>query len=295
MKNLLITGASGFLGWNLCMRSRSDWRVFGTYLANRVEIPDIKLFQVDLTDYNELKRLFKEIKPEAVIHTAAITSPNFCQNNPSKSYDINTGAAINIAGLCSEIEIPLLFTSTDLVFNGLKPPYSENDEPSPVSLYGEHKVLAELGMKDKYPKTVICRMPLMYGDPGPVAVSFLQPLMSDMNSGKDVNLFTDEFRTPLSGKDAAEGLMIALRRLPDIVHLGGVERISRYAFGKMLENIFGIQGAKLHACTQDDINLAAPRPPDVSFDISKALKMGFNPNSISHELEFLKNSVRFPE
>ena len=174
----------------------------------------------------------------------------------------------------------------------MNPPYSESDEPSPVNLYGEHKALAELGMKDRYPKAVICRMPLMYGDPGPVAVSFLQPLMDDMNSGKDVNLFTDEFRTPLSGKDAAEGLMIALGVLPDIIHLGGMERISRYDFGKMIENIFRIQGAKLNACKQNDINLSAPRPPDVSFDISKALKMGFQPNSISHELELLKQLTK---
>lgn len=270
------------------MRSRTDWRVFGTYLANRVEIPGTKLFQVDLTDYIEMKRLFKEIKPEAVIHTAAITHPNFCQNNHDESYKINTEAAINIAGLCSDRRIRLLFTSSDLVFNGLNPPYTEIDEPSPVSAYGEQKMLAELGMRERYPLTVICRMPLMYGDPGPVAVSFLQPLMNDMNSGKDVNLFTDEFRTPLSGKDAVEGLMIILEKLPDIIHLGGPERISRYDFGKLFVDIFGIQGAKLNACRQKDITLSAPRPPDVSFDISKALELGFHPNSIVHELERLK-------
>jgi dTDP-4-dehydrorhamnose reductase len=292
MKKLLITGASGFLGWNLCQRAKSDWEVFGAFLSHTLDIPDIKLFRIDLTRYDELKGLFGRIKPHAVIHTAAITDPNFCHKNRSISRKINTEAAINMAGLCSDTGIPYLFTSSDLVFDGLNPPYVEEDEPSPVSYYGEHKALAESGIKDRYPPAVICRMPLMFGDPGPVATSFIQPLIKKMTEENGVNLFVDEFRTPVSGKDAARGIMIALDKLPEIIHLGGPERISRYEFGKLVADTFKIRDAKLNACNQEDIKMAADRPPDVSFDSSKAMDMGFEPGSLVNELKELRDAVK---
>lgn len=290
MKRLLITGASGFLGWNLCQRATSDWEVFGTFLSHPLDIPDITLFQVDVTGYDQLKGLFARVKPDAVIHTAAITDPNFCHKNRSISRRVNTEASINMAGLCSDARIPFLFTSSDLVFDGLNPLYVEEDEPSPVSYYGEHKALAESGIKDRYPPAVICRMPLMFGDPGPIATSFIQPLIKAMTGENGVNLFVDEFRTPVSGKDAAQGLMIALDKMPEIIHLGGPERISRYEFGKLVADTFKIRDAKLNACKQEDIKMAADRPPDVSFDNSKAMGLGFEPGSLVNELEELREA-----
>ena len=287
MKRLLITGASGFLGWNICQAVKSDWTLFGTFFSHPLTIPNTNLLRIDLIKYNELKRLFKEVSPDAVIHTAAISNADFCQKNRSDSHKINTEAAINIAGLCADHTVPCLFTSSDLIFDGSNPPYREEDEVSPVSAYGEQKVLAELGMKNRYPATVICRMPLMFGDPGPVATSFIQPLIQEMESGVDVNLFIDEFRTPISGRDAAEGMMIALNTLPGIIHLGGLERISRYDFGLLLATVLKIRRARLNPCMQKDLNLAAPRPHDVSFDSSKAKALGFQPNSLINELKQL--------
>lgn len=285
MKRLLITGASGFLGWNVIHAFKLNWTVFGTYCTHPVVIPDTTLIQIDLTNFKELKHLFSVSTPDVVIHTAAISAPNFCQENRSLTYKINTEASINIAGLCSDRGIPCLFTSSDLVFNGLNPPFNEDDEPSPVSVYGEQKVMAEMGMKKKYEETVICRMPLMFGDPGPVAQSFIQPLIKAMKLGNEVNLFIDEFRTPVSGRDAAKGLMIALEYLPPVIHLGGKERLSRFDFGRLLADICGFQNSKLNASKQKDLSMSAPRPPDVSLDSSKARILGFYPNSLKEELE----------
>jgi dTDP-4-dehydrorhamnose reductase len=200
MKRLLVTGASGFLGWNICRIAKSDWTIYGIYNSHPIDIKGVKLIKNDIGKYNDLKNLFKQVKPDAVIHMAVVPDPNFCQENQSLSYKINTEAAINIAGLCSDLVIPCLFTSTDLVFDGLNPPYREEDEPSPLNIYGEHKTLAEIGMKRRCQSLVICRMPLMFGDPGPVASGFIKPLIRNMKLGIEVNLFKNEFRTPLSGK-----------------------------------------------------------------------------------------------
>jgi dTDP-4-dehydrorhamnose reductase len=290
MKRLLITGASGFLGWHICQLAKTEWEVYSTYFSHFLEIPGVNTVKVNLTDFQELKDIFNDINPTAVIHTAAHSQPNFCQNNPQESYTINVTASCNIAGLCADYAIPCAFTSTDLVFDGLNAPYKETDLVSPVSIYGEQKVEAEVGMLARYPNTAICRMPLMFGMGTPTAKSFIQPFLETLKAGKELNLFIDEFRTPASGTTAAKGLLLAVEKVQGLIHLGGKERISRYDFGKLLVEIFQIPDAKIKDCYQQDVKMAAPRPADVSLDSSKAFALGYQPLSVKEELTALVNS-----
>lgn len=289
MKKLLITGASGFLGWHLCQLAKSNWDVYGTYFAHAAQIPGIKTIKIDLRDFAALKTLFQEIKPDAVIHLAAQSSPNFCQNHPQESEIINVTASCNIAGLCADYSIPCVFSSTDLVFDGLNAPYRETAAVCPVSFYGEQKVKAELGMLAKYPLTAVCRMPLMFGV-ATMATSFMQPFIETLRQGKELSLFVDEFRTPASGKTAAQGLLLALEKVNGIIHLGGKERVSRYEFGRLLIEVLQLPDG-LKACRQQDVKMAAPRPADVALDSSKAFALGYAPLSLRLELEALRGQV----
>ena len=284
MKKLLITGASGFLGWHLCQLANIEWDVYGTYFSHNLEIPGIKLVKVDLTNFAEVKRVFQEIQPAAVIHTAAQSQPNYCQIHPEESLLINVTASLNIAGLCADNSIPYVFTSTDLVFDGLKGFYQETDSVNPVNIYGEHKVMAEMGILERYPQAAICRMPLMFGNATPTASSFLQSFMKMLQEGKELKLFVDEFRTPVNGKTAAKGLLLAVEKVHGIIHLGGKERVSRYDFGRLLVETFEISAAKIKASKQQDVKMAAPRPQDVSLDSSKAFKLGYAPLSLQEQL-----------
>jgi dTDP-4-dehydrorhamnose reductase len=288
MKKLLITGASGFLGWHLCQLAQQQWEVYGTYFSHSIEIPDITILKVNLTDFQELKQIFSDIQPAAVIHTAAQSQPNFCQTHPHESHAINVVASCNIASLCAEHNISCVFTSTDLVFDGLNAPYQETDPVCPVNIYGEQKVMAEEGMLARYPMTIVCRMPLMFGMATPTATSFIQPFIQTLKDGKDLNLFIDEFRTPVSGTTAAKGLLLALEKAHGLLHLGGKERISRYDFGRLLVNVFQLPATGLQACRQQDVKMAAPRPADVSLDSSKAFAIGYQPSSLQEELEALR-------
>ncbi|MBD2013134.1 NAD(P)-dependent oxidoreductase [Microcoleus sp. FACHB-53] len=291
MKKLLVTGASGFLGWNLCQLAKQEWDIYGTSFSHTVEISDITLLKVDLIDFEELKRIFQEIQPDAVIHTAAQSSPNVCQSNPEESHAINVTASCNLAGLCADYSIPCAFTSTDLVFNGLNPPYKETDSVSPVNLYGEQKVMAEEGMLERYPMTAICRMPLMFGVAAPPAQSFMQPFIQTLRERKELSLFTDEFRTPASGTTAAKGLLLALEKVNGRIHLGGKERMSRYEFGRLLVKVFELPSEGLKGCRQADVKMAASRPPDVSLDSAKAFNLGYAPLSLREELEALRGQI----
>ncbi|PLZ89932.1 NAD(P)-dependent oxidoreductase [Fischerella muscicola CCMEE 5323] len=287
MHKLLVTGASGFLGWHLCQLANLNWEVYGTYLTHSVEIPNIKMQKVNLTNFQELKQIFNEIQPAAVIHTAAQSQPNYCQNHPEESYATNVIVSQNIADLCADASIPCVFTSTDLVFDGLNPPYRETDPVCPINRYGEQKVMAEVGMLERYPMTAVCRMPLMFGAATPTATSFIQPFIKTLQEGKELKLFLDEFRTPVSATTAAKGLLLALEKVQGIIHLGGQERISRYDFGRLLVEIFQLPTTGLKACRQQDVKMAAPRPSDVSLDSSKAFALGYQPLSLRAELEKL--------
>jgi dTDP-4-dehydrorhamnose reductase len=293
MKKLLVTGASGFLGWHLCRIAAQKWDVYGTYCSQALEITGVKLLKLDLTDFQALKALFCDLSPDAVIHTAAQSKPNFCQEHPEESYQINVTASLNIARLCSDIAIPCVFTSTDLVFDGLNPPYRECDRVSPISYYGEQKVLAEQGMLQCYPKTAICRMPLMFGINSPVASSFMQPFIKILKEGKKLSLFVDEFRTPVSGTTAARGLLLALeKQVEGLLHLGGKESISRYQFGCLMAEVLQLPQENIETCLQKDVPMSAPRSPNVSLDSSKAFALGYSPLSLREELMLITNSLK---
>lgn len=291
MQKLLVTGASGFLGWNLCQIAAADWKVYGTSFSKTIVIPGTTMLAIDLTDFEALKRLFQDVQPNAVIHLAAQSSPNVCETQPEASYRLNVTAAAQIAALCADRNLPYAFASSEMVFDGLKAPYKEDDRVSPINRYGEQKALAEVEMLDRYPKTAVCRMPLMFGAAPPTASSFIQPFIHALKTGQELKLFTDEFRTPVSGTTAAKGLLLALKTVHGRLHLGGKERVSRYEFGCSMAAILSLPKERMIACRQQDVPMAAKRPPDLSLDSAKAFGLGYAPRSLYAELEALVGKV----
>jgi dTDP-4-dehydrorhamnose reductase len=284
MGKLLVTGASGFLGWNLCRTAQGRWNVYGLARRNQNQLQGVELRRPELTRFKEIKENLQEIRPDALIHAAAESNPNFCQLNPAASHEINVEAPANLASLCADLRIPFVFISSDLVFNGLKPPYTESGPVCPVCIYGEQKAEAERAVLERYPQALVCRMALMFGDAGQGAASFIQPLINDMRNGRQINLFMDEYRTPVSAANAAQGILLELCKANGILHIGGLERISRFDFGKLLRDIVGAPNAKLYACTRQSIEIAAPHPADVSLGSTRAMALGFKPGSLRKEL-----------
>lgn len=287
MKKLFVTGASGFLGWNLCRTAQRRWNVYGLARRNHNPIEGVDLRRADLTRLNEIKEIVQQIRPDAIIHAAAESNPNFCQLNPVVSRAINVEATVNLASLCADLRIAFVFISSDLVFDGLKPPYTEKDAPCPISVYGEQKVEAERAVLHIYPQALVCRTALMFGDAGQGAASFIQPWINSMKDGRQLDLFSDEYRTPVSAVNAAQGILLALSKTNGILHIGGPERISRFDFGQLLRDVIGLHNARLRPCGRQSIEMPAPRPEDVSLDSSRAIALGFKPGSLRNELERL--------
>jgi dTDP-4-dehydrorhamnose reductase len=284
MNKILVTGAGGFLGSAVCQAAFPKWQVYGVVFSHSAALDPRTVFRVDLTQPQEVKRVMDIILPHAVIHTAAMADPNACQANPAQSGKINVDAAVFMAKWCADHDIPMVFTSSDLVFDGQNAPYRETDPVNPVNLYGEQKARAEAEILRVYPEAAVCRMSLMFGDkPSPR----YQPPAILLKQGQKIRLFVDEVRTPLDVYTAAEGILLALGKSSGLLHIGGAERISRYQFGLLLADVLNIATDAIVPCFQKDIPMAAVRPVDVSLNIEAAGRIGFRPPLLSEILHRL--------
>ncbi|MGB0563209.1 MAG: SDR family oxidoreductase [Spirulinaceae cyanobacterium] len=289
---LLITGASGFLGWNLAQIAQHRWQVLGTYHQNPVAIADVEMHPLDCTQTAAIAQLLDRTQPDAVIHTAALSKPNACAQNPELSYQLNVTTPVEWALRCADRRIPLVWTSSEAVFDGLNPPYEETSPTCPVNIYGEHKAEAEQRILAQAPLTTICRMPLMFGATPLAAPGFIQYFLQTLRSGQTVNLFTDEYRMPISAPTAAQGLLLALEKnVSGLLHLSGSERLSRYEFGHLMAEVWSLPHEQLRSCRQADVSMAATRPRDLHLSNARAIALGYQTKSVREELRLLRDRL----
>jgi dTDP-4-dehydrorhamnose reductase len=289
MKTLLCTGVSGFLGHYVRQNLPADWQLVGTFFQSPVDSTSHHTEKVDLTEEEQVKQLFQSVRPDAVFHLAAQANPNYCEKHPEKTAKVNVKGAQIIAQQCARHQIPCIFTSTDLIFDGKYAPYNEQDQPRPVNEYGRQKRQPELIMQEEYPEVPLARMPLMFGWAGPTAANFFEDFYHKMEQGEPFSLFVDEYRTPVSGPTAVQGLFLLLKKeVTGIYHLGGKQRINRFDFGQAMVEEFSLNKADIRPGKQADIDMPAPRPQDVSLDSSKAFALGYDPHPLRDQLKELK-------
>ncbi len=286
MPRLLVTGASGFLGWNVCREAvfQGNWEVYGAYFSHAFSIDGVKTVRIDVQDPEATRVALQTIQPSAVVHCAALPDPNACEKDPEKSHALNVDASVALAKICADMGIDCSFTSTDLVFDGEHAPYGETDALGPLNVYGVHKAEAEKAMRRVHPGVVICRMPLMFGDVGPWSKSFIQPLMQQMSEKKEIRLFTDEFRTPVSGRTASRGLLLTIGKTGETFHLGGAFRLSRFEMGTLLCEACGADVSLVKPALQKEFTAPAKRARDASLRSEKAFALGYAPLPVAGQL-----------
>lgn len=292
MARLLVTGISGMLGSTLARIAHElddEVEVIGAYNVHPVSFEHVRTVGLDLLDAGVMAAVLDEHEPDGVIHLAAMTNTSACERDENACEAVNVDATRDLAEACAEREIALVFTSTDLVFAGDDAPYSEDDEPEPVNTYGRSKAEGE-GIVLGHERACVCRLPLLFGRAGPgypeFGGSFLQGFLETLREGEPMTLFTDEYRSMASARDASLGLLMAAEQLLEgwsadgdrkILHLGGPERLSRFDFGSLLCAAFGIDPTLIKAGTQAETKLAAPRPADVSLNSDRAVALGYEP------------------
>ena len=254
-----ITGAGGLIGNYLVQTAPAGWKPRG--LARK---------DADLTDFKKVEELFNREKPALVVHCAALSRSPECQADPAAARRNNVEATARLGALAWDI--PFIFFSTDLVFDGQKGGYIETDAVNPLSVYAETKAEAELAVL-KNPLHAIIRTSLNGGVSPAGNRGFNEELRAQWKKGAAPRLFTDEFRSPIPAVATAQAVWrLAERYQPGIFHLAGTERLSRWDIGEALAARWPELHPRLERASLKEYN-GAPRPPDTSLDCSKIKRL----------------------
>ncbi len=259
---VLVTGGSGYLGSALLRylsTARPEWHVYSTFRSRPIDSPHAYL--LDLRDNASIERVMLDSRPGLVVHTAAEML-----GSRDALLEVNAAGSGAVARLARELGARLIHLSSDVIFDGRRGSYREEDEPNPLTPYGESKFEAERAVLDAGGQAVIVRTSLIYG------FSPVDQRTRAMLDGQMARLFTDEMRCPIHVENLCEALVeLADSNYEGILHVAGTQALSRYDFGVRIVRALGGDDGRLIAMRSEDRGLV--RPKDCTLDCSRAQAM----------------------
>lgn len=235
---IVVTGGSGLLGKKVSKILSKDHEIVSIYNKSKIE-GGIKL---NLTKFDEVQEKLKDINPDIIIHTAAMTDIDACEKDKFKAWLTNTVASFHLATICKNMNLRLIYISTDYVFSGKNSPYYEKDIPHPINFYGETKLMAEKMIKRAFDNHVIIRISILYGYNGENDKdTFVSNVIKRLRS--ESNVYADNIRIkyPILIDDVAEGIKRLLHMdLSGVVHFSHTEGITRYKWALQIADVFGL-------------------------------------------------------
>ena len=191
---ILITGAEGMLGSALLQQAAAQFLAFPTTFND-----------LDITDAAKVRERFLEIKPQIVIHTAAYTDVDGCEKNPEVAFRVNVIGTQNVTEACQETKATLIFISSDYVFDGEKrTPYTEQDQPNPLGVYGKNKLEAENIIRRLLPEHLIIRSSFLFGKG---KKGFVEAILEQARKNKTVKVVGDKYGSPTYANDLAGAIL----------------------------------------------------------------------------------------
>jgi len=285
---LFITGGSGLMGSKLAQIALArGHEVFSGYAHNEPEFG--RGVKFDLLDPAGILDLVDRMRPDVIVHSAALTDVDRCERERELAYKMNVEGTRATAMAAEKAGSFLVYISTDYVFDGLAGMYREDDSTNPVSYYGYSKLLGE-----QFCRGCIARTCVIYGSrPASGKVNFALWLINSLRSGKEVRVVTDQFITPtLNTNLAGMVLEAADRRLCGVYNLAGATRLSRYEFAIELARAFDLDRDLLRRSRMEDMKWPARRPKDSSLDTSKATgRLACKPLAIKEAIKHLVDEM----
>ena len=262
-----VTGANGLIG-NYLVQTAPEY-------APHFRVRALARADFDLLDFAAVEREFRREQPQLVVHCAAITTVGDAQKNPALAQRVNVEVTRRLSELASEI--PFVFFSTDLVFDGRKGDYTETDTANPLHVYGETKLSAEQ-LVLKNPRHLVIRTSINGGVSLSGNRAFNEQLRrSFQQAAQGMTLFTDEFRCPIPAVETARAVWeLAVKNRTGLYHVAGTEKLSRFQIGKLLVKRWPEVTAQIKSGSAKDFP-GPVRALDTSLDVSKAQKVLVNP------------------
>lgn len=294
MKKVLITGSNGLLGQKLIYQliGYPDYLVFATSRGeNRTLIKKrYEYIPLDITDEQEIQETFDYVQPDIVINTAAMTNVDACEDDKEGCWKLNVDAVQLIVNACEKYNSHLIHVSTDFIFDGVSGPYSEESEPNPLSYYGESKFAAEEIVKKSSCKWSIVRTVLVYGVVDNMSRSnIVLWAKGALESGKELTVVNDQFRTPTLAEDLAHGcILIAQNGAQGIYNISGEDYMCIIDLVKKVAKYYQLDENLVKPISSSSLNQKAARPPKTHLLLDKAKReLGYKPSSFEEGLSIL--------
>ncbi len=242
---ILVTGSNGMLGQDLCPVLEDEG----------YEVIETTRRSMDITDKEQVKNVIKGHSPELIIHLAAYTDVEKAENDREEAHNINVLGTRNIVELCKQHDIPLVYISSDFVFDGEKEvPYEPEDKPHPINYYGQTKFDGEEAVKE-LSKYYIIRTSWLYGHHG---VNFVTKMLT-LDRNKEIKVVDDQIGSPTWTVDASIGIVNILDKEYGVYNVCNSGAVSRYKFAEEIFSVFGIK-ADIIPCKTKDIQSTVRRP-----------------------------------
>lgn len=250
-RRVVVIGANGQLGTDL-VKVFKDW--------------DLILFahsDLDICDFVYTRKILAEAHPGIVINTAAFNRVDDCEDEPSKAFWVNTYAVRKLAQFCAELDCCLVHMSTDYVFGGEKrTPYTEDDAPNPLNVYGVSKLAGEYFVRNICPKHFIIRTSGLYGVAGSSGKggNFVETMIRLAKEGKPIRVVNDQVLTPTYTKDLAEKIKELLQtEAYGLYHITNSGECSWYEFAGKIFELLGLK-PDFRPTTSAEFGANAKRP-----------------------------------
>jgi len=292
---ILITGGSGLLGQYLNIvlsRKNQILTIFNNNPGNCIFYDSLK---ININDTANLEYTITKFEPDALIHTAGYTRPEIADKMPYKEvYKTNTEVTRFIAQKCCSLNAKLIFTSTDLVYDGKQGEYlKENAKLNPLSSYAETKLRAENEITNVFDNYVILRTSLLYGIGLNHSLNNFSLMLQNFRAEKPVRLFYDQYRTPLSLINAAEMILDILSKdiKSEVINFGGMRRVSRSELGEILCEAGNFDKSLIERISMNEMP-EIQKVYDVSLNTDKLKSYGLKQKSIEESVnEILKQKI----
>ena len=269
-KKILFTGGSGLLALNWASQVCQDFDVVLGLHQREIILNGVESFKISLESEIEFFKYVDIIKPDLVVHAAAMTNVDQCEALPELANKINYEAAKFVSDVCLKNNIDLIFISTDHLFDGSVSNISENHVKNPLNCYGRTKSLGEDYIHLNNPNALIIRTNF-FGWGTSYRQSFSDFVIDNLRKGKNITLFNDVFYTPILIETLVETVMeLYLNNAKGIFNVVGNNRVSKLEFGLELANVFGLDIDLIKEGSIKDNKDLVKRPKDLSLSNSKA-------------------------
>lgn len=291
---VLITGASGLIGRAVCEELKTSHTLFLT-ARNRAHLPKDQFHPFDLSQTDQIPSFLDFIKPDVIVHTAAITSIDDVAKNPKLAQLLNVDASHKIAQWCSTNGARMIHFSSDFVFDGQRMDYTENDAPFPISSYGKTKLESELAVQLALKNHLIIRPILVYGYfKQLLRLNFPLLVILKLRNGEQMKITADQVRMPTHVTDISRVVRSCLNdKNTGILHLSGPEAMDMYEFAMRIAKAFQLDQSLLIPVKTANEEPAENRPRVSGFDLTKAKSLfDYRPKSIEEGLKLIPISCQ---